>query len=763
MRRSPPQTTSIYRSLAPLLHALLCFTLPLLSVACVEGNLVISEVSFPQISSDAEGPYLVSVRTSGAVDELRAEWSREAPEGSSEAALLDSTINQQGMTLATFDGEVWTVRLPGGALVADYHFSLTASNTSKSARYPAEGTVSFRVRSLSGRCSSDAQCLTGEVCHRGEGYCFSPPELCTRDVHCPRDQFCNLETGACRFYDTGCEEDRDCAAGYLCEEGSCTQPCDGLCGQGYICDGVNCVAPPCEGSSDCPPELPLCQDGLCAPALSTCTPECGLNEVCVSGSCEPAPCGSSGPCSSGSICVEGQCVGCQADGQCGAGWRCDLDSNRCVEGARAQLCAPCHEAIDGEIGCGDTLTCVNTYPGCRQRCTNDQDCSDGYCEMGGCLSFAWESCEGEQCWSDQDCSPDQTCVAGFCERGQRCSADADCSSDMRCGDQGLCTLRAPCDRSWDQRCGPGEVCVGGRCEVAREPLPSLCQPCINDRDCGPQQVCGFFYAGNAICASLCDTTCDGDDYCYAVSELTSVCAPLNGCGGNMECGRDEWEPNESPNEAGYLYVERGSYYEGWVCMFEEDWFYIENPNNLPLSLFANSEGLSFELYNSDFEPVRLLQDEVISGVTLPPEATWMRVSSRLSVDSMYWMFVDDAVCEDDIFEPNDELWSAYPIGDGAWINAELCLGDVDWYEVYPNRRNRQIEVSFYRSSPSFRISYFGLYDSEGDLLTDVITDSREFTLSHFQEERAPVFVQLQCYDGCEETDDYELSVEIFRP
>ena len=176
------------------------------------------------------------------------------------------------MSSGTFDGELWTVRLPGGVGVADYSFALIASNATSSARYPSEGEVGFKVRALNGRCSSDGQCLPGEVCHRTQGYCFSPPELCERDLHCPRYQFCNTETGACRFYDSACEDDDGCAAGYLCQEGACVLPCEGRCGGGYICDGVSCVAPPCEGASDCPLELPLCDEGRCAPAPSSCTP-----------------------------------------------------------------------------------------------------------------------------------------------------------------------------------------------------------------------------------------------------------------------------------------------------------------------------------------------------------------------------------------------------------------------------------------------------------------------------------------------------------
>ena len=765
MRCTPPHDPQNLkeRPTSPLRTLTLGLTLTLLCLGCVEAPLVISEVSLPQVSSDAGGPYAILIRTSGVVDELRADWSREAPEDSPQEATLDPIINQQGMTLATFDGEVWTVRIPGGAPVADYRFSLTASNSTQSARYPAEGEVTFKVRSLNGRCSSDAQCLTGEVCHRAEGYCFEPPELCTRDLHCPRDQYCNLETSACRFYDTACEDDSGCAGGYLCQEGTCVQPCDGRCGGGYLCDGVNCVAPPCEGASDCPAELPLCEEGRCAPAPSTCTPECASNEVCVLGSCMPAPCGTGGPCATGSVCVDGQCVGCQADGQCGPGRRCDLDSSRCVDGERARLCAPCHEAIDGVIGCGDTLTCVDTYPGCRQRCSSDNDCQDGYCQEGGCLSFGWETCEGERCSTDNECDSGEVCLAGFCERGQRCSVDTDCARDMRCSAEGLCTLRSPCAHDWGPRCATGEVCVAGRCEVARDPAPSECLPCNSDLDCGPQQACGFFYAGYAICATLCDTNCAEGEYCEPVSPLTSVCTPFEGCGESFDCGWDEWEPNDDPMSAPVIDVSADMYLEGWICSRDEDWYQLYNPSRIDLTLFADIEELYFELYDEDFNPIEVVSSDPFVGQRITSEAVWMRASTSWDFEEMFWIIADGSSCEEDIFEPNDEQWSAYPIGDGAFINAMLCQGDIDWYEITPARRNRMIDVYIYRWSFLDRLMYFALLDENGNLLDEQISQELEVNLSYFQEEREPVYLEVQCFEGCDSPEPYEVNVDIWRP
>lgn len=761
-----PHLRSINSPLSSRLLLTILLYLFLGSLGCEQGVLVISEVRFPQTSSDAQGPYLVLVRTGGVVDEIRAEWSRQAPQDSPEEAQLDPTINQQGMTLATFDGEVWTIRLPGGTPIADYSFHLIASNSINTTRYPAEGTVHFKVRSLNGRCSSDAQCLEGEVCHRVEGYCFSKPESCTRDIHCPRDQYCNTDNGACRFYDSACEQDEQCASGYFCKEGNCVLPCNGRCGGGYMCDGVNCIAPPCASVADCPLELPVCEEGVCTPAPSDCDPACSASEVCVLGNCEPAPCGTGGPCSAGSICIDGQCIGCQADGQCGLGRRCDLQSHRCVEGARARLCAPCHEAIEGVIGCGETLTCVDTYPGCRIRCTGDQDCPNGYCLNNGCISFEGEACEGTLCEYDEDCADSQTCIAGYCQPGQICNIDADCSSDMRCSAQGLCTLRAPCNRGWEgPRCGPGEICVGDRCEAAREPLLSECISCNNDTDCGPQQICGYFYTDYSICASLCDTTCAYDDYCQAISELTSVCSPYVGCGDNSECGWDDYEPNHSSNSAYSLSIYDG-YVDAWICSSDEDWYQIDEfmADQSTFSVFTYSPDLYFEFFDFNFFPISQFTSNPYEGANLPAMPGWLRVSSTNIYDENYWMIqADQNTCIPDSFEPNDDSNQAYPLGAGAQIYAELCLGDMDWFDVSPNRRNRIIELLIFRNSFVDRLMYHVLVDQFGNILTEEISSENAVNLSYYQMNNEPVYFGYYCLENCNDVETYELNVEVYRP
>jgi len=747
----------------------LVFSLSVLATwGCDTGKISISELSFPQVSSDPVGPYMISARTSGPVDELRVEWYTEAPAEAPEEARLDEELNRQGMTLATFDGERWTARLPGVGGLVDYHFSLIASNSTHEARYPSQGAAFFKVRALNGSCSSDSQCLPGEICHRSEGYCFSPPEPCTLDLHCPRDQFCNPDTGACRFYDSACESAEDCASGYQCQEGSCVLPCDGRCGGGYICEGISCVAPPCEGSSDCPLELPLCDEGRCAPAPSSCEPACGANERCVLGSCEPAPCGDGPACSNGSVCVEGQCIGCQADGQCGEGRRCDLNTSTCVEGARARLCAPCHEAIDGELGCGDTLTCVDTYPGCRLTCRSDDDCPDGYCLDGGCLQYDYELCEGYSCTADSDCSGERVCVAGFCLEGQRCEADADCARDMRCGEGGLCTLRSPCEYTYGPRCGSGEVCVGGRCEAAREPSPNLCVPCSSDLDCGPQQVCGFFYEGAAFCATLCDTRCDDGLICEPFSELVSACVTEYGstCGVYEECGWDQWEPNNDIESASFISFNT-SYFDGWVCSSEQDWFFLDDHlNSSKFVTGADSFGdVVLELFDVDYNNMGTVIPDIDFSTPLPDGVQWILATSYSPYDVYYWFELNPlAQCSGDIFEPNDEPWEAYPVGLGAELDLRMCPNDSDWFELNLSPDMRPFTVSLERFNGLNAFWYLGLFNQNGDLLNDAVTDTQTLTqLSYLQEREEPLYLQIQCLDGCFQEFDYRLSIEQAEP
>ncbi|MBM4292521.1 MAG: hypothetical protein FJ138_14730, partial [Deltaproteobacteria bacterium] len=433
------------------------------------------------------------------MDEVRLTWTRRAPEGVPAPVAGSDALNAQGMVRATFDGEVWTALLAGGFPVADYGLRLVASNGGGERAYPSEGEALFEVRALTGACVTDAGCLAGEVCHRDDGYCFTPPSPCAADAHCPRDQFCSSDAGLCRFYDTACAADTDCAPGYACADGACRAPCGGPCPAGYACDGLACVAPLCADDAACPAALPRCLAGRCAPA--------------------DAPAGA-----------------CTADGQCGAGRHCDLsaEEGRCRDGVRGRLCAPCGEGVAGAPGCGVDLVCLSGAPGCRLPCETAEDCNrtgqqNLFCDGGACV-FDYTLCAAYECRSRADCLGDDLCEQGYCRPPQRCASDDDCAPDRLCG-QGVCALRDACRPVYSDRCSGDALCVGGVCVPPAPPQEESCRPCDSDLSCGAQEVCVAGQMGQ-LCYRLCDndTHCAGGETCQSISDYESLCIPAS-----LEC------------------------------------------------------------------------------------------------------------------------------------------------------------------------------------------------------------------------------------
>ncbi len=695
--------------------------------ACTPAPPTITEASLPRASQDAEGPYRVTARVEGAVDAVRLVWTRRAPEGVPAPVAGSDALNAQGMISATFDGEVWTALLAGGFPVADYGLRLVASNSAGESGYPSEGEARFEVRALTGSCAADSECLEGEVCHRAEGYCFSPPSPCAADAHCPRDTYCSRDTGLCRFYDSACASDADCAAGYACDEGACRQPCGGACALGYLCDGFSCVAPPCDAAADCPPELPVCEEGRCAPLPNQCDPACRAGESCVQRQCVPGPCGSQASCAEGLLCLHDACSPCTADGQCGEGRHCDLSAGaeaaRCRDGRRGRLCAPCQEAVEGELGCGVDLVCSYNTPGCRPACSDTSDCDpfgygNTYCDNGACITN-YNSCAGYECYDDDFCDFGELCEVGYCREAQRCEADADCAADRRCRG-GLCALRDACAPSYGDRCGGGDLCVGGVCEPPAGGFWFTCSACNSDLDCGAQEVCSSYANSYPSCVRLCDddSHCGGDEYCDHLSEYESICVPVYWCEGEgeFECGDDYYEPNNAQYESTVIDVEY-LYLEGSICFSDEDWYQLSAPLSaaVDVSVFSDS-AVGFEIYDNRNILIDSIQAFGGEQVSRLPAGTWqIRVYGYDNYTSFYAIYPTAQTCYPDPYEPNDRPGEASFISsNGVSVFANLCEDDTDWYTL-ETRAGQSVDVILNR------------YYSNGDELILTLSDPSDQT------------------------------------
>lgn len=207
-------------------------------------------------------------------------------------------------------------------------------------------------RRVAGSCGSNGRCVPGPVGSCGgfacrEGQCL---RRCALDVDCGPGVRC-LD-GACevpRALGASCVTDRACASGHCADGVCCDRACNGACeacsaarrGEGAdgACGGVRRGLDP---DNECPAGV----DGLCQPGVCDGAGACQINAgtICASPRCHDAQ-------------TAVAAARCQADGRCEAPARRSCDGYICRDGA------------------------------CLQRCVADGDCGAGMrCEFGGCVS-----------------------------------------------------------------------------------------------------------------------------------------------------------------------------------------------------------------------------------------------------------------------------------------------------------------------------------------------------------------------------------------
>jgi len=393
----------------------------------------------------------------------------------------------------------------------------------------------------------DACCGMGELCHQGA--CCSPQTCVTAGTDCgapPDGCGGTLDCGTCGANATcdgsfvcTCDHvacgDACCAAGELCDGGTCTAcvpDCAGAgCGDDDGCGGL------CQGP--CPGDNESCVDGACACAFVDCAGVCcGEAAVCDQGACcAPETCATLGvTCGAPADGCGGtlSCGTCGADASCGVDYHCECDFTVCgdaccPDGASCvddACCTPatCAElgfecglqtdGCDGGLDCGDCAggltcfegSCVDCVPACAGASCGDADGCGGLCD--GACAGADEVCVDGACTcvyvtcGDACCADGETCNAGVCGPCVPDCAVADCGDADGCG--GLC--EGPCP-------GDFEACVGGAC------------------------TCSYIGCGDTCCAP--DAVCDGGACCVpsTCGELGASCgAPSDGCGGTLACG-----------------------------------------------------------------------------------------------------------------------------------------------------------------------------------------------------------------------------------
>jgi hypothetical protein len=319
-------------------------------------------------------------------------------------------------------------------------------------------TIPGHTPPLTGTCSTDvgtAVCATG-MCNTTSNDCgpATTTPTCTMDSQCASTQFCNTQTMTCtsKLPDgtpvptlpghtpplTGA-----CSAGVgaaVCVSGTCNMTSND-CGPGCTMDSDCASTQFCDTqTSTCESKLP---NGDMIPTITghtpdltgTCTMAVGAS-VCASGVCDTNDneCGladGDGPCTmsnGGVVCQSGVCA---ANGTCGPGVACTMDSD-C---AATQFCNTVTAMCTVKLPSGTPVPTLGGHtPPLTGMCTTDVGAAV-------CLAAVCDTSNNECGLADGDgpcttadgavvCQSGVCNAAGTCGPGQKCTTSADCTNPL---------------------------------------------------------------------------------------------------------------------------------------------------------------------------------------------------------------------------------------------------------------------------------------------------------------------------------------------
>lgn len=208
-------------------------------------------------------------------------------------------------------------------------------------------------------------CAAGEVCDGG-----SCVRQCKDEFGCRLGLECN-DAGYC--VEEGCGS-VTCDAGEACHAGECVGPCDSIfCPGAQVCRVGRCVDP-CDGIT-CEGDR-VCDGGVCVPTCD-CLPcsgglACGGAGTCVDAACVDVDCSAT----PGTLCVEGTCVDACIGALCPSGQHCEVGA--CVDDPIVELDAGGADAggspidggggvMDGGVGESDAGRLPSSGGGCGCR------------------------------------------------------------------------------------------------------------------------------------------------------------------------------------------------------------------------------------------------------------------------------------------------------------------------------------------------------------------------------------------------------------
>jgi Cys-rich repeat protein len=414
-------------------------------------------------------------------------------------------------------------------------------------------------------CTQPTQCYTDADC--GYGYsCILPPAYDAAGVMacCPYNAKCTAEippcgAGYCMLADGFCWTDKDCKAGYACQnmmncapDMNCIGPYQCLpvttyCATDKECPaGFHCAAPgtdKCCSGAYCDSAWPMC--GTCVPDAvpGDCTSDadCGAGFVCDFSMVDPTTC-----CLPGQVClaIYMPCMGwckeqppaCVASkpgshGECKMLLGYIFDGTSCV--------------LEGGCGCKKGVECWDSQKECEAACSVapacvfDSDCGLGeYCdhspwaEMVGCCVPLDASGAG--------CPAGYPVCPGTCKlQPGLCWSDADCAAGTHCEGAIVCPPGAMCFVA-DQ---PGKCLPDATCTIVKPGSHGMCEmfmgyifdgtACVGESGCGCGAECAFFFKTLADCEAACPVkplTCNTDDEC-GIGQYCQVLCGNGWCSG----------------------------------------------------------------------------------------------------------------------------------------------------------------------------------------------------------------------------------------
>ncbi len=397
----------------------------------------------------------------------------------------------------------------------------------------------------------------------------------------------------------------------------------------------------------------------------------------------------------GLVCgADGACQACASDGQCELRETCDPASRRCVFRA----------------GWGDA-------------CALNDDCAAGdLCAQGLCVAAK----NAVLCVSGACAVPGHRCnpANGVCEQDLGCLIDDDCAAAELCNvPTHACVARCTADTAATV-CAAGKKCVQDRCS-----------DCADSSDCPGDLVCDL---GKLQCALDPSSRCSSDRDCavgYVCTTATGYCTvPPQPCSSNEDClssqrcdaatgacaarscPADRFEPNGDAAHATPL--AEGTLSGLTLCDREQDWYSLSLARGDRISLTVEADPL-FEttLSAALLDPggrVRaqgaLALDYTASlagtyDVRLQSTDAYVEYGLRLLIGK-------GTPCDDDRFEPDDDLLSAAALpGPGDYAALTLCGLDVDFFRVaVPAGQGLKVELD---SDPTQGAADLAAYSADG--------------------------------------------------